>query len=142
MFELCLRDVEAGTSAFGGKSRIIGLMNMQYISCCEADRSLTMGFPVEDWELNPAGTMHGGMIATAVDSVMGLVSHYFSDRPFTPTISMDVNYLKPVMAGDVLEVTARIVNLGRRVCFIRSEGRRRSDGKVVVTAQGSYMTGA
>ena len=71
--------------------------------------------------------------------MMGLASHYFSDCPFTPTISMDINYIKPVFAGDVLEVTAQVVHSGRRVCFVKAEGRRRSDGKTAVTAQGSYM---
>ena len=139
MMELCLRDVETGVHDFGGSSRIIGLMHIKYVDCCGAQKSLTMGFPVEDWELNPGNTMHGGMIATAVDSVMGLASHYFSDCLFTPTISMDINYIKPVFAGDVLEVTAQVVHSGRRVCFVKAEGRRRSDGKTAVTAQGSYM---
>ncbi|KAK6028243.1 hypothetical protein OSTOST_05712, partial [Ostertagia ostertagi] len=45
-------------------------------------------------------------------------------------------YFLPVKLGDVIEITAYVLKLGRNVAFTEAEFRRRSDGKL--TAKGRH----
>ena len=65
---------------------------------------------------NPMETMHGGMIATLLDSVMGCAVHttLAAGRGYT-TLEIKVNYLRAVTASSG-EITAegKVVQSGRR----------------------------
>jgi uncharacterized protein (TIGR00369 family) len=98
---------------------------------------LTLEFPVTAWCLNHAGTLHGGLIATALDKTLGCVVCYRSK--FTPTISLSINYILPVMEGDSLLVTASPSRVGAHIGAIAGTAVRKSDGKCVATAIGNYM---
>lgn len=69
--------------------------------------------------LNGHGTVHGGALATLVDSAMGAaVADAGSDAPVT--IEMKVTYLEPAQPG---RVTARatVRKRGRRVTIVEAE---------------------
>lgn len=51
-----------------------GLMKPQLIKCSYEEKSITTAFPVMEWQKNRAGYMHGGLIASAFDITMGLLS--------------------------------------------------------------------
>ena len=43
------------------------------LECCnDADQELTLKFPLQDWQVNGLGTLHGGMINTMMDLVMSM----------------------------------------------------------------------
>ena len=65
---------------------------------------------------NPAGLVHGGWVGLIVDDVSGaaLVSLLTEPRPF-PTISMFIEYLRPIPIGATLTVTGVVVRAGKRV---------------------------
>lgn len=99
--------------------------------------SLTLEYPVTAWCLNHAGTLHGGLIATAMDKTLGCVVCYHTK--FTPTISLSINYILPVMEGDTLVVTATPSRVGAHIGAIAGTAIRKSDGKCAATAIGNYM---
>lgn len=134
MMECCVRDMveEIGRAE---PTDIFKMMPTEFVACSEKEKWLTLGYSVVSWELNPGGTMHGGMIATAMDTTMWAVLHYYSDTIYNPTMTLSVNYVRPIMAGDVLEVRAQVENMGRHAGYVMAEARRRSDGKVVATSQ-------
>jgi uncharacterized protein (TIGR00369 family) len=76
---------------------------------CRPDESL----------LNTNGTVHGGVLATLMDTAMGiaLVTKVTVAQPYA-TIEMKVSYLKP-MAYDGSEVVAvgNVLRVGRKVAF-------------------------
>jgi uncharacterized protein (TIGR00369 family) len=66
---------------------------------------------------NPAGTMHGGIIATLVDSAMGCA--VFSMLPagdtFT-TLELKTNYVRPIVqTTGIVRAEGRVVHLGGSV---------------------------
>jgi uncharacterized protein (TIGR00369 family) len=72
---------------------------------------------------NPQGTVHGGVAATLLDSVMGCAVHSTLPvgRGFT-TIEIKVNYLKPVIATTgPLRAEGKVVQVGRQIAM--AEGR-------------------
>jgi acyl-CoA thioesterase len=119
--------------------RLNGIMNIQLDGCDAEAMTVRMAFPVEEWELNPAGTLHGGIFATAVDIAMGMLAHYYGEGQVCTTVNMNINYLRPVQKGDTLLVESKVEKLGRTLVSMSVTGWRRSDGKGAVTGIGTYM---
>ncbi|KHJ96887.1 hypothetical protein OESDEN_03144 [Oesophagostomum dentatum] len=46
------------------------------------------------------------------------------------SIELSVSYMLPVKLGDVVEITATVLKVGRNVIFSEAEFRRKSDGKL------------
>lgn len=84
---------------------------------------------------NPMGTVHGGILATLLDSALGCAVQTVLDagRAYT-TVSLEVKYLRPVaLDAGVLRAEGTVVHAGRRQAT--AEGRiTDADGKVVATA--------
>jgi uncharacterized protein (TIGR00369 family) len=92
--------------------------------------------PIGDHFYNPIGSVHGGVAATLLDSVMGCAVHTLlpQGRAYS-TLEIKINYLRP-MTDALAEVTAegRVVNLGRKAAF--------AEGKIVDAAGKIYATGS
>ncbi|MFC8721715.1 PaaI family thioesterase [Kitasatospora sp. NPDC057198] len=71
--------------------------------------------------LNRAGTVHGGYIATALDEACGLAASSASEpaAPFL-TMSLNVDYLRPVLAGVVYTVTGEVLQASRTRTLVRA----------------------
>lgn len=119
--------------------RLNGIINVQLDGCSEKEGTVRMAFPIEEWELNPAGTLHGGIFATAVDIAMGMLAHYYGEGQVCTTVNMNINYLRPVQKDDVLVVESKLEKLGRSLVSMSVRGWARSDGKSAVTGIGTYM---
>lgn len=114
--------------------RICDMMKKKLLSCSEEARTVTLAYEVEDWELNPNGAMHGGLIGAAVDTACGMLVRYISENLLASTVSLNVDYLRPVPGGDRLLVTAELVRLGGRIANLKAEAKRESDGETAALA--------
>ncbi|WP_320672626.1 PaaI family thioesterase [Patulibacter defluvii] len=89
---------------------------------------------------NPIGVVHGGFVATILDSVLGCAVHSTLPAGVGYTsIEMKVNYLRAVHA-DSGALTARgwVTKPGRRVAFAEADVRDGA-GKVVATGSSSLL---
>lgn len=94
-----------------------------------------MTLPSGEHLYNPFGAVHGGMIATLLDSVMGCAVHSIvpQGRGYT-TLEIKVSYLRPMLASTgSLVATGQVVHAGRQVSVA---GGRAVDaaGRVYATA--------
>jgi len=89
----------------------------------------------------PQGLMHGGAIATLIDTavVPAIGTAYDDDRPFS-TIEMSVRYLGPVSQEDLV-AEGWVSRRGRRVVFCDVEVRTASAVKVA-TGSLIYVVGS
>lgn len=92
-----------------------------------------VAFDVADFMFNPRGTVHGGVLATALDIAMGhLINHEVGPGA---TLEMKVQYLAPVTAG---RVTCRGEALRRGgTWFLRADARD-SDGTLIAYATSTW----
>jgi uncharacterized protein (TIGR00369 family) len=89
-----------------------------------------------DAHLNPAGTVHGGLTATLLDSCMGLAVQSTLDKGFAQTtVEFKISLMRPI-TPETGRITAegRVLNCGRRVGT--AEGRL-TDGKGRLLAHGT-----
>ncbi len=89
---------------------------------------------------NPIGMVHGGLVCTLLDTVVGCAVHSsLPARVGYTSIELKVNYLRPVHAGrGALLARGWVVKPGRRVAFAEGEVHD-ADGKLVATASGSCL---
>jgi uncharacterized protein (TIGR00369 family) len=117
---------------------IIGLMRMRPISAevgtvvftCDPDES----------HYNPIGTVHGGLVCTLLDSVLGCaVETTLPQGQGYTSLEIKVNYLRPVLATTgQLTATGVVTKPGRRVAF--ADGTvTDAAGRVVATASSTLL---
>ena len=80
-------------------------LQMQFHDWDYEEKSITVRYPVLDWELNHMKSMHGGIIASAIDTTSGIATSHFTGHVMTPTINLNINYLSPALEGDAMLVT-------------------------------------
>lgn len=92
---------------------------------------LTLAVRVEPVHTNTLGLMHGGMIATVVDSAMARALVRVTGRR-TVTLKMSLEYLEAVRLGDWLEAEGVLVSRDDDVavteCNVRVDGQLRAKG--------------
>jgi uncharacterized protein (TIGR00369 family) len=107
------RAVGDGRQQFGSffLSRLFG-MEVAY-----DDDGCTVSFEVKRQMFNPQGSLHGGVLGTALDISMGhLLQHRVS--PGT-TLEMKVQYFAPMRSG-LVRCRAEFLKQGRKVFFMQS----------------------
>ena len=99
------------------------------------DGGARIAFDVREEHLNPAGTLHGGVLATLVDTAMGqAVRTTTEDGEVPATSQLTVTYLRPGNPG-ALVVTGRVRTRGKHltVCEADVEQDGRSLAHAVAT---------
>lgn len=117
-------------------ARMLGL-SFEYLpdAACDADKEVCrLTFPVTDMLRNPQGSLHGGVMATAMDISMGhLVKKVAGPGA---TIEMKVQFMRPVMEGTVT-CEGRFVRRGRSLSFMESR-LSGPDGKLAALATATW----
>lgn len=108
---------ESAVQAYG----VIPKMQPIFTSCDFEAGTLDMAYRVLDWELNPQKMLHGGITATALDSSVGALCHYYTYPQVLTTVTMDITFLKPVFLGDTFHIRAKMVSLGRTLATATGE---------------------
>lgn len=121
------------------KELINGMMKSEKVECSYEDKTITFGFPIQPWQANRVGKLHGGMICSAFDMTIAALARFFARENFAPTISLDVKYVRPVEVGDTMLVTAKAVATGMRITQLTCEAYSKKTGKLVATGASVYM---
>jgi uncharacterized protein (TIGR00369 family) len=89
-----------------------------------------MRLPYRDELDQPAGVVHGGAIATLIDTVVvPAVASAYDERPRMLTVNMVVQYLGAVVGEDAV-AEGWVQKRGRSTVFCRAEVRTESAGLV------------
>lgn len=110
--------------------RIVEVAAGEVSFTCEPDESA----------YNPVGLVHGGLVCTLLDSVLGCaVQTTLPAGVGYTSIELKINYLRPVRRDTgQLRAHGWVTKPGRRVAFAEADVRDTA-GKVVATASGSCL---
>ncbi len=100
------------------------------------DESCIVEFTVRDFMFNPQGSLHGGVIAMALDISMGHLIKHTVGRPGI-TLEMKTQYLRPATSGRV-RCEGRFLRQGRTVNYLESR-MTGADGKLVAVATSTWQ---
>ena len=100
------------------------------------DGGARLAFEVTDEHLNPAGTLHGGVLATLVDTAMGQAVRTVTDEGDVPATSqLTVTYLRPGKPGP-LSVTASVRTRGEHLTVCEADVEQ--EGEAVAHAVATF----
>ncbi len=100
---------------------VVPKIEPKFVECNFEEKSVTLSFDVLEWELNPQNVIHGGIIATAFDTTLGLLCHYFTKPQVVITVSLNTTYHKPIFMGDAFHIKAKMEFQGRSLCNITGD---------------------
>jgi acyl-coenzyme A thioesterase PaaI-like protein len=117
-----------------------------------------LGFRVEPRHCNPAGTCHGGMLASFADMLLphtvhrkqvldgtgllpvpGAEPQAVARGHFLPTINLQLDYMAPARVGDWVEGQAQVLSVTGGMVFV--QGVITSGGKVALRCSGVFKIG-
>lgn len=118
---------------------IIPRLKPQYVGCNYKEKSLTIAYDVEEWEMNPENAMHGGIIVTSIDTAFGVLCHYFAQQNMVTTVTISTTYLKQIMLHDRIFVTVKATSIGRNLISMTAEVHTKRDNLLAATANTTFM---
>ncbi len=114
--------------------------DLTLIDCDGPSGSLVLGYDTKPWMANIWGVVHGGVVAALVDSCMGITCGVQCGL-IAPTVSMTVNYARPVPLNASIVVRTRTVRCGATSGQLTAEVYPAGQpDKLLVTASGAYCT--
>lgn len=116
-----------------------GMACPSFVKCDEKEQTLVLSFAVSERVKNPNGTLHGGWIATAMDTAMGILANYFGEGRRTQTVSFQISYLRPGSLEGFVKIGITLAKQGKTMQYVNAEAWR-EDGKSIATATGVYYT--
>ncbi|WP_323037109.1 PaaI family thioesterase [Pararhodobacter sp.] len=103
------------------------------------DGRIAVSMEVHHDHTNRHGNMHGGLIATVLDTAMGATASYLKGDggrvPFS-TISMTVNFIAPMPLGTIT-ATGRIMGGGYKTVFVEGEAHDQN-GTLIAQSTGTF----
>ncbi|HEX9697598.1 MAG TPA: PaaI family thioesterase [Actinomycetota bacterium] len=131
-----MSEVEKAIRERIGASAFANWFGMRFVSA--AGGECEMRLDLQPHHLNPGGIIHGGVIATMLDAVIGLALR--SERPLgSPhvTLSMSIQYIGMASEGTIV-ARGRSLHAGRRAGH--GEGTLQTeDGRLLATATATFM---
>ena len=110
------------------------------IDCDGPTGSLTLSYRTRPWMANVWGTVHGGVTANLVDTCMGIACAA-QCGVITPTISLTVNYARPVPLDTEVIVRTRTIRCGATSGQMYAEVCLPGQpDTILATASGAYCT--
>ena len=94
------------------------------------------GFVAEPRHANRAGIVHGGVLATIADNLMGWTLMDSNSALPAATIQLNLHFVSAARPGDFIEGRAEIVRATRSVNFMR--GKLTVRGGVIATSEGIW----
>lgn len=77
------------------------------------------GFLAEPRHRNAGGVVHGGMLMSFADDVLGMTVWAAAGRKPCTTVQLNTHFIAPVRVGDFVEGRAEVLRTTRSVLFVR-----------------------
>ena len=120
------------------KDTVNGMMAPEFLQVDAADLSAVFRYIVRPWEANRVGGLHGGIMVSMLDHACGLMASAWLGH-WAPTMSMNIDYIRPAKPGDHLLATTAIISPGRRLIRVHGQLAQESSGKIVATCSATFF---
>ncbi|WKN50580.1 PaaI family thioesterase [Nocardioides sp. Arc9.136] len=111
----------------------IGLVGAEAPKASDGRASLTL--EADERHLNPAGTVHGGLLATLVDTTMGAAIRSAVGEEVPATSQLSITYLRPGKPGPLV-VSAAVRKRGDSLTVCEADVEQ--DGRSLVHALATF----
>jgi len=103
----------------------------------ESGKSISIAFPVREFQTNPVGTLQGGILSSFFDDAFGMLCFASLHKPCV-TIDITVNFIRPVKPGLFVVIRAAFKAKGRKLLQVSAEAVGGNE-KLVATATSNLI---
>ena len=119
--------------------RLNALLNLKLQDCCREEMWAEHEFEASEWCRNPYGGVHGGIIASIIDTGMGMTCAAYSNK-YVSTTDLSVSYLKPMM-NSRYTIRVEMTQAGSRMIRCMAKVFDAESGMLCATGMGSFILG-
>ena len=101
----------------------------------EDDGMFVRALRVEDKHTNLGGVVHGGVLMSFADVILGTVSYRHAGRPGM-SVRLISDFVSPARVGDWLEGRGTVTKATRSIVF--AQGALTVEGRTILTVSGTY----
>ncbi|MEY2793382.1 MAG: hypothetical protein RJA76_1374 [Bacteroidota bacterium] len=83
--------------------------------------TITAEFEVRPDQLNHAGVMHGGIITTILDEMMGVTLITYEIEHLYVTINLHVDFLFGARVGEKLKAVSEVFRVGKKIANVEAK---------------------
>ena len=103
----------------------------------DADEVCTAEFTPDENHLSWADTVHGGIIYSALDDVVGNIP--YARGQIAHTARCEIRYREPLREGQTVALRGWIEKEKGRLMVLRGEMRRKSDNQLIAECTASFL---
>lgn len=104
------------------KGTVCGDVMLELLRCDEQGNEYVMLAHTKDYMRNVIGMLHGGCTALIADQAMGCVANSLLENVTRlPTSQLQMNYHRPLTAGERIAVKVRVVSVSRSLIHLSCE---------------------
>ena len=103
--------------------------------------SLKVEYMVRKEMTNPAGTLHGGIIAAMIDDIMGATMFSTGEQHFYNTIELAVDFFASSREGEKVTLTTQVTRKGKQLAHIIGE-LHNAEGKLLARGKSNLIRSA
>jgi uncharacterized protein (TIGR00369 family) len=92
--------------------------------------SISVEFVVREDQCNHAGVLHGGIISTMLDELMGMTLITIEIDFLYVTINLHVDFLFGAKAGETITVTSEVFRVGKKIANVEAK-MYNAEGKIL-----------
>ncbi|KAI9819311.1 MAG: hypothetical protein M1832_004016 [Thelocarpon impressellum] len=133
---------EAQDPVSGGYDAVLMAQHVHFLSATAEPPTprVLFGLTVAPELCNRLGNLHGGAVATIFDMITTCAIPALVTKAGWwefPGVSrtLNVTYLRAMPEGAELEVSAEVLAVGKRLCTLRGEMRRKADGALMAVCE-------
>jgi len=98
------------------------------------EKAVEFEFTVRKEMTNPAGTLHGGVIASMIDDCIGIHFMILGLENFYPTINLNVDFFNPAFKNETVLVKTELIKLGKTILNFNAVVTNQNNSKLVARA--------
>ena len=122
-----------------GAGTIGDMLDLRLVDCDLEKGEFTMQACTQEWMRNIAGTLHGGILTTAVDIGMSVLARYLAKKRVMVTAQLSMNFLRAIHPEDIFTVHVVADHTGRRSTVVHAWVSVSSSPKHAATATAVLM---
>jgi acyl-coenzyme A thioesterase 13 len=92
--------------------------------------TITVEFEVREDQCNHAGILHGGIISTMLDEIMGMTLITVEIQHLYVTINLTVDFLYGAKPGEKIKVVSEVFRVGKKIANVEAK-MYNAEGKIL-----------
>ncbi|MET1256443.1 acyl-CoA thioesterase [Aliikangiella maris] len=90
-------------------------------------------------QANPSGNMFGGDVLAIMDTTAAMAAKRFSEREVSTVTVEAVHFAKPIMVGDNIKTTAKVVAVGNTSMIVKADVYRDIGNNKLMRCVSAYL---